>query len=40
MPKIDDKQDFTVLGGSENETHTIVTFSRKWNTCDEKEVKL
>ena len=36
-PIIDDRQDYQVLGGKENETHTTIRFSRNWNTCDENE---
>ncbi len=34
-PKLDDEgDDWRVLGGYENETHTVVTFKRNWRTCD------
>lgn len=33
-PLIDGKQDYELLGGYENETHTTIRFSRDWNTCD------
>ena len=32
---IDSRQDYSLLGGEENGTHTIIRFSRNWNTCDE-----
>lgn len=34
IPVIDDSQDIDVLGGNQNDTHTILRFSRPWNTCD------
>ncbi|XP_042889305.1 DBH-like monooxygenase protein 1 [Penaeus japonicus] len=36
IPIIDDSQDIEVLGGYENETHTVLRFSRPWNTCDKE----
>ena len=33
-PIIDAKQDYTILGGGENATHTTIRFSRDYNTCD------
>lgn len=36
-PVIDDSQDVEILGGYENETHTVLRFSRPWNTCDKKQ---
>ncbi|XP_050715576.1 uncharacterized protein LOC126998176 [Eriocheir sinensis] len=34
-PKVDASQDVTLLGGYQNDTHTVIRFSRPWNTCDE-----
>lgn len=36
-PVTDTSQDVRVLGGSQNETHTTVTFSRNWQTCDPQD---
>lgn len=33
-PITDISQDVKVLRGSQNGTHTSVTFSRNWQTCD------
>jgi hypothetical protein len=35
-PVVDTSQDYVLLSGSENATHTILRFSRKLNTCDDK----
>ena len=34
MPVVDDKQDWQLLSGSENGTHTCVIFKRPFLTCD------
>lgn len=39
-PITDIYQDVQVLSGSQNGTHTIVTFSRKWQTCDPQDHEL
>ncbi|XP_011861673.1 PREDICTED: MOXD1 homolog 1 [Vollenhovia emeryi] len=39
-PVTDASQDVQVLGGSQNETHTVVTFVRKWQTCDSQDYQL
>lgn len=39
-PVTDDSQDVEVLGGVQNETHTIIDFSRKWHTCDPQDRQL
>ncbi|XP_047476487.1 DBH-like monooxygenase protein 1 [Penaeus chinensis] len=36
IPVIDDSQDVEILGGYENETHTVLRFARPWNTCDKE----
>ncbi|XP_043252416.1 MOXD1 homolog 1 [Colletes gigas] len=36
----DASQDVKVLGGSQNETHTSVVFSRNWQTCDPQDHRL
>ncbi|KAG5667527.1 hypothetical protein PVAND_015506 [Polypedilum vanderplanki] len=35
-PVVDTSQDYELLTGSENSTHTILRFRRKLNTCDDK----
>lgn len=35
-PVVDTSQDYVLLSGSENATHTILRFRRKLNTCDDK----
>ncbi|XP_034191796.2 MOXD1 homolog 1 isoform X1 [Osmia lignaria lignaria] len=37
---IDASQDVKVIGGSQNETHTSVIFSRNWQTCDPQDHRL
>ena len=39
-PLLDPSQDFVIHGGFENETHTVVRFSRKWDTCDHENVRI
>ena len=39
MPKIDGVQDYEILSGYENETHTVIRFTRAWVTCDEVQVE-
>ena len=34
VPLIDASQDYTLLHGYQNDTHTILRFSRLWDTCD------
>ncbi|XP_077992069.1 DBH-like monooxygenase protein 1 homolog [Glandiceps talaboti] len=33
-PSIDNSQDYELIGGMETDTHTILTFSRQFETCD------
>lgn len=35
-PVVDSSQDYELLAGSENATHTTLRFKRKLNTCDDK----
>lgn len=35
-PVPDLQQDYTLLSSQENQTHTILRFRRRLNTCDEK----
>ena len=35
-PVVDHSQDIVVEGGYQNNTHTVMRFSRPWNTCDTK----
>ncbi|XP_011160800.2 MOXD1 homolog 1 [Solenopsis invicta] len=39
-PLEDVSQDVHALSGSQNETHTTVTFRRKWQTCDPQDRQL
>ncbi|KAG7210089.1 hypothetical protein KM043_011660 [Ampulex compressa] len=39
-PVTDASQDVRVLEGSQNETHTSITFSRNWQTCDPQDHRL
>ncbi len=34
LPKIDESQDWVLLESAQNETHTILKFSRPYKTCD------
>nr|XP_045584690.1 DBH-like monooxygenase protein 1 homolog [Procambarus clarkii] len=34
-PVLDDSQDLKILGGYQNDTHTVLRFSRLWDTCDD-----
>ena len=36
---VDPSQDYELLGGFQNDTHTVIRFSRAWDTCDEQGVK-
>ncbi|GIX73703.1 hypothetical protein CDAR_397851 [Caerostris darwini] len=40
MPVLDDQQDFQLLHGYENETHTVLQFSRKFDTCDGQDMAI
>jgi len=40
VPVLDTYQDVRVLSGLQNETHTTVTFVRKWQTCDPEDYQL
>ncbi|XP_047468421.1 uncharacterized protein LOC125024667 [Penaeus chinensis] len=39
-PKMDESQDVQLLSGSQNDTHTVLRFSRPWSTCDERDFEL
>ena len=34
VPLIDTSQDYKLLKGYQNDTHTVLRFSRLWDTCD------
>ncbi|XP_050737020.1 DBH-like monooxygenase protein 1 [Eriocheir sinensis] len=36
-PVVDHSQDTVVEGGYQNDTHTVIRFSRPWNTCDKSQ---
>ncbi|KFM72379.1 DBH-like monooxygenase protein 1-like protein, partial [Stegodyphus mimosarum] len=38
LPILDDQQDWELLNGYENRTHTILQFSRKFDTCDQQDL--
>ncbi|GBM58841.1 DBH-like monooxygenase protein 1 [Araneus ventricosus] len=40
MPVLDDQQDWQLLHGYENDTHTVLQFSRKFDTCDEQDLAI
>nr|XP_015922103.2 DBH-like monooxygenase protein 1 isoform X2 [Parasteatoda tepidariorum] len=40
MPIIDSRADWTLLSGSENDTHTSLTIKRKLDTCDYEDMKI
>ena len=40
VPYLDTKQSYRLEAGYENETHTVVEFSRAWDTCDDQDVRL
>ena len=33
-------QDCHLISGYKNDTHTVVTFSRAWDTCDDQDLGL
>jgi hypothetical protein len=35
-PKMDTSQDLKLIKGYQNESHTVITFQRPWQTCDTK----
>ena len=39
-PTLDETQDVSLLHGYQNESHTVLTFERKWNTCDPQDASL
>lgn len=39
-PLLDDQQDYKLLSGYENDTHTVLRFQRKYDTCDPKDMKI
>ena len=38
LPELDSRQDVVLLGGAQNQTHTLIRFKRPWDTCDEEQV--
>ncbi|XP_071518366.1 DBH-like monooxygenase protein 1 homolog [Panulirus ornatus] len=40
VPKVDESQDVELLGGYQNDTHTVLRFSRPWVTCDHNDIRL
>ena len=39
-PVRDSSQDIKLLAGYQNETHTVIKFSRPWSTCDPDDAEL
>ncbi|XP_076643114.1 DBH like monooxygenase olf413 [Halictus rubicundus] len=39
-PEMDSSQDYTLLLGYENKTHTVLRFFRRYNTCDPRDFKI
>uniref|UniRef100_A0A914WF20 DOMON domain-containing protein n=1 Tax=Plectus sambesii TaxID=2011161 RepID=A0A914WF20_9BILA len=39
-PPVDSKQDYELVSGRKNDTHTIITFRRKQDTCDPQDWKI
>merc|ERR1711962_1482719 len=39
-PFLDSSQDLTLIAGYENDTHTVIEFSRRWTTCDKDDLQL
>ncbi len=37
MPTMDQNQDYKIMGGFQNDTHTVIRFWRAWDTCDSNE---
>nr|XP_053650331.1 DBH-like monooxygenase protein 1 [Cherax quadricarinatus] len=36
-PSVDDQRDWMLVGGYENDTHTVLIMSRPYNTCDKND---
>ncbi|XP_076162693.1 DBH like monooxygenase olf413 [Ptiloglossa arizonensis] len=39
-PQMDSSQDYCLLLGYENKTHTVLRFSRRYDTCDSRDLKI
>ncbi|XP_015115533.1 MOXD1 homolog 2 [Diachasma alloeum] len=39
-PQMDSSQDYHLLLGYENKTHTVLRFSRQYDTCDTRDLKI
>ncbi|XP_011642659.1 MOXD1 homolog 2-like [Pogonomyrmex barbatus] len=39
-PQMDSSQDYRLLLGYENKTHTVLRFSRQYDTCDPRDLKI
>ncbi|XP_003701320.2 DBH like monooxygenase olf413 [Megachile rotundata] len=39
-PEMDASQDYCLLQGFENKTHTVLRFSRRYDTCDPRDLKI
>lgn len=39
-PQMDSSQDYNLQVGYENKTHTVLRFSRQYDTCDRRDFKI
>jgi dimethyladenosine transferase 1 len=39
-PEVDQSQDYEMLLGYENGTHTVIRFRRKYDTCDQHDYRI
>lgn len=39
-PQMDSSQDYNLQLGYENKTHTVLRFSRQYDTCDPRDLKI
>ncbi|XP_011494981.1 PREDICTED: MOXD1 homolog 2 [Ceratosolen solmsi marchali] len=40
VPQMDSSQDYHLQSGYENETHTVLRFNRRYNTCDNRDLEI
>jgi hypothetical protein len=39
-PQMDSSQDYHLQSGYENKTHTVLRFNRRYDTCDNRDLKI
>jgi hypothetical protein len=39
-PEVDSSQDYELLLGYENGTHTVIRFRRRYDTCDPQDFRI